>query len=80
MFNLVKEAYSIKLFLNLRMVVSSEMIAYPDQVFLIHVGHHVHGCGIQCVIVIVTLLNVFPFNDSPNIVVQRIEIRRAKRP
>lgn len=55
---------------------ASEMAACLDQVFLVHVGNHIHDDGLRGVIATVDLT----LEDIPVVVVQMIPIRRDWMP
>lgn len=53
------------------------MIICPDQVVLVCVSHQVHNGSHQQVLGIVKLLVGFSLNDTPDVVVQGIQIRTS---
>lgn len=67
MFNLKKKSLFNKTAVSLEVGTNatSEVIAYPDQVFLIHTGHHVHNTDLQLIFGIVETASWSPSRQYP---------------
>lgn len=57
---------------------SSELNVYLDQMVLVHFGHRIHDGGIQWVLGIVGQHVGLIFDDTLDIVVQEMQIKRAR--
>lgn len=79
MFNLEK-CYSIKIHSILKTALiqpKKQLLACLHQV-LIHVGHHVYNGSLHRVLIIVGTLIGFLLDDTPDMVAQRVQIRKAR--